>query len=397
MKPIILTFAAFYLPGYRGGGPIQTISNMVECLSDDFSFYIVTSDRDLGDAKSYPDIVVDDWNLVGKAMVYYMSPDRRLFSNILRIMRETPHDLIYLNSFFDFSFSIMPVLGRWLGLVCRRPLIIAPRGEFSTGALSIKGWKKRIFIYFARLARIYFDVYWHASNNVECSEIRRCIFASAEQVHVAPNVIVAQEFSETARHLREEHAEFDHRTGPPLRICFLSRIAPKKNLYFALKILMEVKEPIEFRIFGPKEDIIYWEKCQALMSSLPANIKASYFGGVDHDKVNAVIGENDIFFVPTLGENFGHVYVESFLAGVPVLVSDKTPWRDLERQGIGWDISLDQPELFVKVIEDFSRLSLARRYEMRQKCLIFAREMTEDSRTYFLNKTLFLRALKILD
>ena len=83
MKPIILIFTAFYLPGYRGGGPIQTIANMVDCLSDDFDFRIVTSDRDLGDSNSYPNVVVDDWNSVGKAMVFYISSNYSSFLNIL--------------------------------------------------------------------------------------------------------------------------------------------------------------------------------------------------------------------------------------------------------------------------------------------------------------------------
>lgn len=395
MKPIILIFTAFYLPGYRGGGPIQTIANMVDCLSDDFDFRIVTSDRDLGDSNSYPDVVVNDWNSVGKAMVFYLRPNHFSFLNIFRITRETSHDLIYLNSFFAFSYTLLPILWRRLGLVPKRPIIIAPRGEFSNGALSIKAWKKRLFIYFARLTHFFCDVYWHASNDMESSDIRRSICANAERIHVAPNVIAAQKLPETAGQLSEEKAKHDHHSVPHLRVCFLSRISPKKNLDFALNILMKVREPIEFRIFGPKEDVNYWNKCQSLIACLPANVKASYCGSVDHDRVKKIIGEHDIFFVPTLGENFGHVYIESFAAGVPVLVSDQTPWRDLESHGIGWDISLNEPELFVKVIEDAARLSLAQRHELKKKCLNYAVQMTEDSSTRLLNRTLFSRVLKI--
>lgn len=393
MKPIILIFTAFYLPGYRGGGPIQTIANMVDCLSDDFDFRIVTSDRDLGDSNSYLDVVVDDWNSVGKATVFYMRSDFRLFSKILKIIRETPHDLIYLNSFFSSSYSLLPILGMRLGLVPKRPLIIAPRGEFSKGALNIKAWKKWPFIYLVRLTRFFYDVYWHASNDMESSDIRRSMFAGAERIHVAPNVTAAQKLPEIAGQLSKEQAKHDQHSATHLRVCFLSRISPKKNLDFALNILMKVKEPIEFRIFGPKEHINYWSKCQSLIACLPTNIKASYCGCVDHDQVKKIIGEHDIFFVPTLGENFGHVYIESFAAGVPVLVSDQTPWRNLESHGIGWDISLDEPELFIKVIEDAARLSLVKRHEISQKCLIFARQITEDSTSRLLNRTLFSKVL----
>src|SRR4051812_11201747 len=47
-KPCILTFSRFYLPGFRAGGPIRSISRLVECLGDEFQFRIVTADRDAG-------------------------------------------------------------------------------------------------------------------------------------------------------------------------------------------------------------------------------------------------------------------------------------------------------------------------------------------------------------
>ena len=49
--------------------------------------------------------------------------------------------------------------------------------------------------------------------------------------------------------------------------------------------------------------------------------------------------------LPTLGENFGHVIVEAWTAGCPVLVSDRTPWRQLASHGVGWDVALDHRAL----------------------------------------------------
>src|SRR5690606_23072653 len=65
-KPVILTFVHYYLPGYKSGGPVRTIANMVEHLSDQLDFWIVTSDRDALDSDPYPNVTIDAWNAVGK-------------------------------------------------------------------------------------------------------------------------------------------------------------------------------------------------------------------------------------------------------------------------------------------------------------------------------------------
>ena len=130
-KPVVLAFVGTYLPGYKAGGPIQSVANLVEHLSDDLDFRIVTADRDMGDNAPYPGVAIDAWNTVGKAQVFYASRARRSLRGFARLMRETPHELVYVNSFFSPVFTQRPLLARTLGLAPRRPVVIAPRGEFS--------------------------------------------------------------------------------------------------------------------------------------------------------------------------------------------------------------------------------------------------------------------------
>ena len=396
MKPIILTFTAFYLPGYRGGGPIRTIANMVERLGDDFDFRIVTTDRDLGDEKAYPDVKVDAWNTVGKGNVFYASIAMRSLSGLAKLMRQTPHDLLYLNSFFDPHFTLVPVFSRWLGHAPRRPLILAPRGEFSAGALHIKSWKKKPFVQLARICKLFSGVTWHASTEEEASDIRRSFPKKDGFVYVANNIAVAGDLLQNAE---SAHPDFEitkiETSEPTLRVCFLSRIAAMKNLDYALEVLAHVKSTVDFKIYGPKEDPIYWNRCHTLIERLPSNIKVTYCGSVDHDEVKKTIRANDIFFVPSRGENFGHVFMESLSVGVPILVSDQTPWRDLESKGIGWDISLNRPEGFADAIEKAAQLSSKDRLRMKLNCINFARKKAEDPLAVELNRQLFLNVLAL--
>jgi len=135
LKPIILTFAHYYLPGNLAGGPIRSIANMVDLLSDEFDFYIITSDRDYGAKNPYSDVNIDEWNTVGNAKVFYASEKYLGLNQLRKLISSTPHDLLYLNSFFDPTFTVKPLLARWLKKVPSKPIVVAPRGEFSQGAL----------------------------------------------------------------------------------------------------------------------------------------------------------------------------------------------------------------------------------------------------------------------
>ena len=73
MKKILIIMGR-YLPGYKDGGPVRSIKNLVDRLGEEYDFRILTADRDHGDDKPYSCIKVRDWNRVGAAKVYYVEP-----------------------------------------------------------------------------------------------------------------------------------------------------------------------------------------------------------------------------------------------------------------------------------------------------------------------------------
>jgi glycosyltransferase involved in cell wall biosynthesis len=136
-----------------------------------------------------------------------------------------------------------------------------------------------------------------------------------------------------------------------LRVVFLSRISPKKNLLGALRVLKDVSGDVEFNIYGPAEDAAYWKECKRAIEILPPNVRVRYVGEINHDSVSYVFAEHDLFIFPTFGENYGHVIFEALIAGCPVLISDQTPWRQLKSAGVGWDIPIDDTEQFSAVLQ----------------------------------------------
>ncbi|MDQ1298054.1 MAG: hypothetical protein QG558_593 [Campylobacterota bacterium] len=358
-KPKILTFVSYYLPGYKAGGPLRTIANMVEHLGNDFEFWIVTRDRDLGDTVPYADVIINEWNDVHGAKVFYLSPDRQTLNGIADIINATPHDLMYLNSFFDPLFTLKPLIARRLGYVKDVPIVLAPRGEFSAGALRLKSIKKKVYIHAARVLGLYNNLYWHASSVHEVEDIRR-EFALKDDV-----VLTALDLPTKVSHndFADSRSNVDHER---LRIVFLSRISPMKNLDYALRILKQVRAKVKFDIYGPIEDKGYWELCEELIHLLPANIDVSHRGPVHPDDVAKIFAQYDLFLFPTRGENYGHVIAESLNVGTPVLISDQTPWKNLENDGLGWDIPLDDMSAFINVIERMSLRTFDEKYQERQ-------------------------------
>lgn len=327
-----------YFPGFKSGGPVRTITNMVYKLGDEFKFWIITMDRDLGDKCAYTSITLDVWNKHKKAQIFYVEKGGRGLRRISSILKSESYDALYLNSFFSFQFSIFPFLISRI-FKPEKPIILGPRGEFSQGALGLKAPKKRIFIACANALRLYRNVIWHASTMHESADIRR-VMGDDVVIRTAIDLAV----------MGVAVVPSSHSKDGPLRIIFVSRISPKKNLLGALSLLVCVQQEVCFDVYGPIEDEAYWVECQRAAAALPANVVFAYCGVLQPVEVTPTLANYDLFLFPTLGENYGHVIAEALSVGLPILISDTTPWRDLEQAGLGWDIPLGETDRFVACI-----------------------------------------------
>lgn len=378
-KKKILVFSGYYLPGYRGGGPIRSLSNMIDVLSGEFDFYVVTSDHDLGSSVAYEGVTSNAWCDVGSAKVYYARRGLNYFKNALILIRELKPDLIYLNSFFSFSFSIYVVILRFLGFIYSAPILLAPRGEFSLGALRLKQTKKLLFIRFVKLLGFYSKVRWHASTDHEAVDISRVFeknifgfFRLDFRIETTVPISVVPDIARINFGLPRDIDIYDNCGSFMLDICFLSRISPKKNLLFALKILAKVDFSVKFTVYGPVEDVAYWSSCLEFIKTMPPNVTVIYAGAVRHEDVFSRLSSHDLFFLPTLGENFGHVFLEAWAAGLVVIVSDQTPWRFLNQHQVGWDISLDSEHEFIDALTAASRFNRAEWTDRKSRSAHFA-------------------------
>ncbi|HUG91888.1 MAG TPA: glycosyltransferase [Planctomycetaceae bacterium] len=386
-RPAVLTFCDYYLPGYKAGGPLRTIANMVEQLGDEFTFRIVTRDRDLGDAGAFSGVAVGEWNAVGRADVLYLPPGGMDEQAVRRVLRETPHDVLYLNSFCSPRLTIVPLVLRWLGRVPERPVVLAPRGELAASALGKSPVRKRLYAAAARTARLFRDVIWQASSPFEADEIRQRI---GRQAHI----VVARDLPprlDAGAERRPPAARA--KPAGQARLLFLSRIHPVKNLDGALRLLDRLSGEIEFNVYGPLEDERYWQRCRQQFARMPANVRVEQRGSVAPEDVPRVMREHDLLLFPTRGENFGHVILESLIAGCPVLISDRTPWRNLAGAGVGWDLPLDGQDRFRQVLQGVIDMPADEHAALRDRAAAYGRQICRDTEALEQNRRLFHDAI----
>ncbi len=362
-KPFILISIRYYLPGFRSGGPVRSISNLVEAFGNEYNFLIVTSDRDYLSSSSYP-FPKMLWIEEGKSKIIYLPPSRFNFVKILKILQQEGVSLIYVNSFFDrqFSFSLLLlkcILGKKLP-----PLLCAPRGEFFDAALVSKRMRKRLYIGLFKIMKLSKKVDFHATSTSEVKTIIKN-FDQPTNIHLAKNIVHGNLF------LEKLYAVKKSRKRAPFRVAFMARIHPKKNLDFAIKRLLSQRFPIQFNIYGPVDDQNYWNECRSLIDSAKSNLKILHHGAVPHQQVLSVLNDNDLFLFPTKGENFGHVICEALLAGLPVITSDQTPWNEIEKSKLGWCIDLARPDIFEQKIQEVASWNKSELHMFRSRLSSF--------------------------
>lgn len=347
-KGRVLCFTSYYLPGFKSGGPLRSLIHIQQWLRDEYEFMVVTRDRDFGDAGPYEGMRPSEWHAVEGSQVLYLAAPHWSPKGLRRAVQESRPGLLYFQGCFDPALTIVPLMLRRLGWLPRSiPVLLAPRGQFSRGARSIKRIKKNVFLLFAKAIGLYENVTWHATKNEEADEIR-ALWGKNVRVLVAPNLPSKLDAgADLKRPPKQPNA---------LRLVFLSRICRMKNLQGALEILQGVQATVEFDIYGTQEDAGYWDECRRLIGRLPGNVQARYKGSVSPGDVVPVLAGYDALLLPTLGENFGHVILEALSAGCPVLLSDQTPWRQLSAAQVGFDIPLDQPHRFRQVIEQWAAM-----------------------------------------
>ena len=383
VEPRITVFTRSYPPAFLRGGPARSVHAIVQALAAEFRFSVITSAFDDVAAGPMRSVKPDRWTALDHAMIWYDSEHRMPVRATVRFLKKTEPQLIYLNSLFDYRFAILPLLIARTAY-SKVPIILAPRGELSIGALTLKRWKKRAFIAAFRSLRLHQVVTWHASTSEEKKDIERTFGTSVEShiaVDLRAGLFGAEAGNESFQGLPEGSTDG--------ALVFFSRIVPKKNVAAVIQAMPLVKGSARLTIAGPIEDTKYWNKCLALIENMPDSKLVSYWGTVEPHEVVDFLARFDLFVFPTLGENFGHVVLESLMAGTPVIVGRDTPWHQVVASGAGWLCDPNSPDEIAELIQRFLSLDKHIRLRMRIAARSFALKVINDPDAVSANRSMF--------
>lgn len=352
----VLILTPYYLPGYKSGGPIRSLANLTQQLIGSFGFHVITADRERGDAAAFDSVVPGQWNVISEIPVFYVPPGIAAIKPMRRALCRTSFDAIYLNSVFSGIFTVLPLTFRRLRMIPACPVIISPRGELSAQALAHKWFKKTIFLFVARCCGLYSGVVWQAASLREKEDICRT-FARAACVEIAMDLAAPLAIAAPPQKREKRPGHLD--------VVFLARISRIKNLHFAIKCLAGAPGSVNFDIFGPIEDQHYWKECQSLLMTLPSSVQVRYRGVALPGNVTQILSAYDLYFLPSESESFGHGIFEALRSGCPVLIADRTPWKQLAEKGGGWELPLERPAMFVEALAECIAMDDARFAKLR--------------------------------
>lgn len=354
-----------YLPGYKDGGPVRTIKNLTDMLGDDYSFTVVCADRDHGDDVPYDNIMIgsSNSNRVGKSNVIYIENGKYSFSDIKKIALE--NDLLYICGPYN-GYAIKSLILKRIGKI-KCPVVLAPMGSFSKGALSIRSKKKQVFLLIIRILGLFNNIYFSVTSEVEKEEMKTALNMGGKQ-DLDNRCFVAED---PQRKPGELLSHKSYRENNILKVVFISRICEKKNLLGAAEILKKVKGNVCFHIYGNMEDKQYYARCLDVLNSLPQNIKYEYKGEALSEEVPKVFSEYDVFLFPTHGENFGHVISEALSAGTIPVISNTTPWLDFDEYRCGYVISHGDINSFSEYIDRLCNMPISDLEEMSENAISY--------------------------
>lgn len=300
------------IPGleWRDGGPSQAIRAMTTALQQRGLEVVIatTRPRDEELANGAP---AQDTGLTVPVVSFPRqgAPNWKLSLPLARWLQQNigRFDLLHLHATFCYT----TLMAARIAHAKRRPYIIRPLGTLDVWSRQQHAWKKRPYFALIERRNLLHAAALHATSESEAGHLRR--------LHLpTPIAVIPLGFDlPPAPPLRA--------LASPLRLLFLSRLHPKKNLpvlFEAVRRLHHEGVALTLTVSGDGP-VSYRDELQRLTTALGLHQVISFTGWVDGHRKQELLAQSHVFVLPSLQENFGISVLEALGAGLPVVLSSE--------------------------------------------------------------------------
>jgi glycosyltransferase involved in cell wall biosynthesis len=329
----ILHIIPYYKPAYVYGGPVQSVSSLVEAQVRTGAQVTVFTTTANGNQEL--DVRPNEPVTINGAKVYYFKRNTHIpgllsIAFLQKVWSEaSKFEVVHVHNWWNLC-SILTIL------ICRikkiKP-VFSPRGMLSLYTFANrKSTPKRLF---QQVLGNYLlkGTVLHATSKAEAEECRLAI--PNWPFFVLPNILTLP-----------DHKPKDIETDDSIfKLIFLSRVHPKKGLERLFQALKQVDFQWTLQIVGSGEPE-YVESLKTFATSLGVSDHIEWKGWIGDDQRYDLLATADLFVLISENENFANVVIESLSVGTPVMISTEIGLKDfIEEHQVGWVTPLKETDV----------------------------------------------------
>lgn len=268
-----------------------------------------------------------------------------LAGELSRIHNHQKKHLLHVHNLWNF----IPYIAYKISIKKGIPYVISPRGSLYPWAINYKKYRKLFSWNVFQKKVLESAACIHATDISEVEAIRH--LGIKNDIALIPNGIDINEFSSNKNKI--ECKQVVGLNPQRKYIIFMSRIHPKKGLHFLAQSFAEIShkyKDVDLLIAGPIEDRAYFQKVTSIIDRFGLNKRFNFLGFLEGEKRIDYLNAADYFILPTHSENFGIAIAEALAAGLPVITTDGTPWKEIEGESAGYIIKLSTENLTKAII-----------------------------------------------
>ena len=272
-------------------------------------------------------------------------------------------DIVYIQYLFHYTvlFSLL------FSVFQNKKVVLCPRGSLSSWGLNYKHkWIKMIWLTFF-ISPFVKNVIWQACSYLEFTDIKN-IFNKSKIVEINDGIDFASfqdsdKISKLELINRFSNQDFQIVSDVFFSMGRLHMIKGFDVLIDAFNLFLEKDKHAKLIIAGGDDGV--GEQLKSQIEKLNLSSSVFLIGAVNFESKKLLLNNCDYFTLASEFESFGIVIAEALSCGKPVVVSNKTPWKDIQINNCG--ILADNEknsfnDAFSKIINEKYDSSLIKNY-----------------------------------